>query len=122
MGYPRGGVSLPQGHRQVLGGQAQVDTSWQVPDICQADVKDRQECTLCGGEWFLVNIVSQLFPCEVHYAGTVSYNVTGWLEKNKDPVNDTVVDVMKVRAPSALILISAKRPEELLRPAGPHLA
>merc|ERR1711936_707922 len=31
----------------------------------------------------------------VHYAGTVSYNVTGWLEKNKDPVNDTVVDVLK---------------------------
>ena len=31
----------------------------------------------------------------VHYAGTVSYNVTCWLEKNKDPVNDTVVDLMK---------------------------
>merc|ERR1712001_642327 len=27
--------------------------------------------------------------------GTVSYNVTGWLDKNKDPVNDTVVDVLK---------------------------
>merc|ERR1712076_23252 len=31
----------------------------------------------------------------IHYAGTVSYNVTAWLEKNKDPVNDTVVDVLK---------------------------
>jgi len=30
-----------------------------------------------------------------HYAGIVSYNVTGWLEKNKDPVNDTVVEVFK---------------------------
>merc|ERR1712002_1452948 len=30
-----------------------------------------------------------------HYARIVSYNVTGWLEKNKDPVNDTVVEVMK---------------------------
>merc|ERR1712168_164098 len=30
-----------------------------------------------------------------HYAGIVSYNVTGWLEKNKDPVNDTVVEVLK---------------------------
>merc|ERR1719510_2421461 len=31
----------------------------------------------------------------IHYAGTVSYNVTAWLEKNKDPVNDTVVDCLK---------------------------
>ena len=31
----------------------------------------------------------------VHYAATVSYNVTGWLEKNKDPLNDTVVDILK---------------------------
>merc|ERR1719402_408517 len=31
----------------------------------------------------------------IHYAGTVSYNVTAWLEKNKDPVNDTVADVLK---------------------------
>merc|ERR1719443_270633 len=30
-----------------------------------------------------------------HYAGIVSYNVTNWLEKNKDPVNDTVVEVFK---------------------------
>merc|ERR1739844_370763 len=31
----------------------------------------------------------------IHYAGIVSYNVTGWLDKNKDPVNDTVVDILK---------------------------
>merc|ERR1711971_298782 len=30
-----------------------------------------------------------------HYAGIESYNVTGWLEKNKDPVNDTVVEIFK---------------------------
>lgn len=30
-----------------------------------------------------------------HYAGCVSYNITGWLEKNKDPLNDTVVDQFK---------------------------
>merc|ERR1719402_939813 len=30
-----------------------------------------------------------------HYAGIVSYNVTNWLEKNKDPVNDSVVEIFK---------------------------
>merc|ERR1719511_288761 len=40
----------------------------------------------------------------IHYAGTVSYNVTGWLEKNKDPVNDTVVDVLK-RASNELLTV-----------------
>jgi len=31
----------------------------------------------------------------IHYAATVSYNVTGWLEKNKDPLNDTIVEMIK---------------------------
>ena len=30
-----------------------------------------------------------------HYAGTVCYTVTGWLNKNKDPLNDSVVDLLK---------------------------
>ncbi|XP_062409597.1 myosin heavy chain, fast skeletal muscle-like [Sardina pilchardus] len=29
----------------------------------------------------------------VHYAGTVDYNVGGWLDKNKDPLNDSVVQL-----------------------------
>merc|ERR1712226_1306536 len=31
----------------------------------------------------------------VHYAAIVSYNLTGWLEKNKDPLNDTVIQLFK---------------------------
>merc|ERR1712112_704335 len=31
----------------------------------------------------------------IHYAATVSYNLTGWLEKNKDPLNDTIVELIK---------------------------
>uniref|UniRef100_A0A8C5FG72 Myosin heavy chain, fast skeletal muscle-like n=1 Tax=Gadus morhua TaxID=8049 RepID=A0A8C5FG72_GADMO len=27
----------------------------------------------------------------VHYAGTVGYSVAGWLDKNKDPLNDSVI-------------------------------
>ena len=29
----------------------------------------------------------------VHYAGTVDYSITGWLEKNKDPLNDSVIQL-----------------------------
>jgi len=39
----------------------------------------------------------------VHYAATVSYNLTGWLEKNKDPLNDTVVELMKNGSNSLLV-------------------
>ncbi|XP_055295507.1 myosin heavy chain, muscle isoform X5 [Sitodiplosis mosellana] len=42
-----------------------------------------------------------------HYAGTVPYNITGWLEKNKDPLNDTVVDQFKKSANKLLIEIFA---------------
>ena len=29
-----------------------------------------------------------------HYAGTVAYNIDGWLFKNKDPLNDCVASLM----------------------------
>ncbi|CAM9406846.1 unnamed protein product [Lampetra planeri] len=31
----------------------------------------------------------------LHYAGTVGYNTQGWLEKNKDPLNETVVSLFQ---------------------------
>ena len=40
-----------------------------------------------------------------HYAGTVPYNITGWLEKNKDPLNDCVVDQFKHGANKLLVEI-----------------
>ena len=39
----------------------------------------------------------------IHYAACVSYNLTGWLEKNKDPLNDTVVELFKNGSNSLLI-------------------
>ncbi|XP_011345045.1 myosin heavy chain, muscle isoform X13 [Ooceraea biroi] len=45
-----------------------------------------------------------------HYAGNVPYNITGWLEKNKDPLNDTVVDQYKKSANKLLVEIFADHP------------
>merc|ERR1739847_225015 len=39
----------------------------------------------------------------VHYAATVSYNLTGWLFKNKDPLNDTIVEMFKNGSNALLI-------------------
>ncbi|XP_039950821.1 myosin heavy chain, muscle isoform X4 [Bactrocera tryoni] len=45
-----------------------------------------------------------------HYAGVVAYNITGWLEKNKDPLNDTVVDQFKKSQNKLLVEIFADHP------------
>ncbi|XP_011647035.1 myosin heavy chain, muscle isoform X6 [Pogonomyrmex barbatus] len=45
-----------------------------------------------------------------HYAGNVPYNITGWLEKNKDPLNDTVVDQFKKSNNKLLVEIFADHP------------
>ncbi|KAK4873785.1 hypothetical protein RN001_013145 [Aquatica leii] len=45
-----------------------------------------------------------------HYAGCVPYNVTGWLEKNKDPLNDTVVDLFKKGSNKLVVEIFADHP------------
>ncbi|XP_026089910.1 myosin heavy chain, fast skeletal muscle-like [Carassius auratus] len=48
----------------------------------------------------------------VHYAGTVDYNITGWLEKNKDPLNDSVVQLYQKSALKVLALLYVAVPEE----------
>ncbi|XP_056637441.1 myosin heavy chain, muscle isoform X20 [Diorhabda sublineata] len=45
-----------------------------------------------------------------HYAGNVPYNITGWLEKNKDPLNDTVVDLFKKGSNNLVVEIFADHP------------
>merc|ERR1712088_110928 len=52
----------------------------------------------------------------IHYAGTVSYNVTGWLEKNKDPVNDTVVDILKKSANELMTVLWIDHPGQSAPP------
>ncbi|XP_061317889.1 myosin heavy chain, skeletal muscle, adult-like isoform X1 [Pezoporus flaviventris] len=43
----------------------------------------------------------------VHYAGTVDYNITGWLEKNKDPLNETVIGLYQKSSLKTLSLLFA---------------
>merc|ERR1712086_17719 len=49
------------------------------------------------------------FACS-HYAGIVSYNVTSWLEKNADPVNETVVDVLKQGSNALMVYLWKDNP------------
>merc|ERR1712020_799685 len=46
-------------------------------------------------------------------------NVTGWLEKNKDPVNDTVVDVLKRGSVPLMIVLWADHPGQSAPPEDP---
>merc|ERR1719336_2388293 len=46
----------------------------------------------------------------IHYAAKVSYNLTGWLEKNKDPLNDTIVEMMKNGTNALIRTIFADHP------------
>ena len=49
-----------------------------------------------------------------HYAAKVSYNLTGWLEKNKDPLNDTIVEMMKNGSNALIKTIYADHPGQPL--------
>ncbi|XP_027705926.1 myosin-2 [Vombatus ursinus] len=44
----------------------------------------------------------------IHYAGTVDYNITGWLDKNKDPLNETVVGLYQKSAMKTLAHLFSK--------------
>uniref|UniRef100_A0ACB8EJP3 Myosin-4 n=1 Tax=Sphaerodactylus townsendi TaxID=933632 RepID=A0ACB8EJP3_9SAUR len=48
----------------------------------------------------------------VHYAGTVDYNISGWLDKNKDPLNETVLGLYQKSSMKTLALLFADRPPE----------
>merc|ERR1712131_69673 len=50
----------------------------------------------------------------VHYTATVSCNLTGWLEKNKDPLNDTIVELIKNGGNSLAIQCFADHPGQPL--------
>ncbi|CAN9511783.1 unnamed protein product [Ophioblennius macclurei] len=43
----------------------------------------------------------------VHYAGTVDYNIMGWLDKNKDPLNDSVVQLYQKSSVKLLAFLYA---------------
>eukprot|EP00064_Thunnus_orientalis_P002375 superscaffoldBa00000169_g2382 len=40
----------------------------------------------------------------VHYAGTVDYNISGWLDKNKDPLNESVLQLYQ-KSPVKLLAL-----------------
>ena len=48
----------------------------------------------------------------VHYAGTVDYNICGWLDKNKDPLNDSVVQLYQKSAMKLLAFLYASHGAE----------
>ncbi|KAJ6660475.1 hypothetical protein lerEdw1_017899 [Lerista edwardsae] len=48
----------------------------------------------------------------VHYAGTVDYNISGWLDKNKDPLNETVIQLYQKSSMKTLALLFADRPAD----------
>ncbi|KAG9343690.1 hypothetical protein JZ751_013068, partial [Albula glossodonta] len=43
----------------------------------------------------------------VHYAGTVDYNIVGWLDKNKDPLNESVVQLYQKSSNKLLAMLYA---------------
>uniref|UniRef100_A0A8C2YG16 Myosin heavy chain, skeletal muscle, adult n=1 Tax=Coturnix japonica TaxID=93934 RepID=A0A8C2YG16_COTJA len=61
------------------------------------------KCMMHSGIWRCFSAHFSL----VHYAGTVDYNITGWLEKNKDPLNETVIGLYQKSSLKTLALLFA---------------
>uniref|UniRef100_A0A4W6DDV0 Myosin, heavy chain b n=1 Tax=Lates calcarifer TaxID=8187 RepID=A0A4W6DDV0_LATCA len=58
----------------------------------------------------------------VHYAGTVDYNVIGWLDKNKDPLNDSAVQLYQKSSMKLLALLKKGREERGKQNKQKHLS
>merc|ERR1711962_1320862 len=90
------------------------------PKATDKSLEEKLKSTLLGKCSTFAKPMSKTDPnahfAVVHYAGTVSYNVTGWLEKNKDPVNDTVVDIMKRSTCKLLIHLWREHPGQSAPP------
>ncbi|XP_078257698.1 myosin-4-like [Rhinoraja longicauda] len=54
----------------------------------------------------------------LHYAGTVDYNITGWLDKNKDPLNETVIGLFQKSSVKLLGTLYVAAPEDSTKKAG----
>ncbi|KAJ8400131.1 hypothetical protein AAFF_G00398250, partial [Aldrovandia affinis] len=48
----------------------------------------------------------------MHYAGTVDYNICGWLDKNKDPLNDSVIQLYQKSSVNLLATLYAAHSAE----------
>ena len=109
-----GRVHVPQSHRQVVRGEAEEQPLGQVDQLHQAQAGQaglhrgplRHRPLRRNGEsrtWHdadLVVVVRHRLDrrrrcCRRRRPTQVPYNITNWLEKNKDPLNDTVVDQFK---------------------------
>lgn len=53
-----------------------------------------------------------------HYAGTVQYNIAGWLDKNKDPINETVVQLLQASKEPLVSLFFAEPKDDAAGGAG----
>ncbi|XP_034444374.1 myosin heavy chain, fast skeletal muscle-like [Hippoglossus hippoglossus] len=54
----------------------------------------------------------------VHYAGTVDYNIGGWLDKNKDPLNESVLQLYQKSSVKLLALLYPPVVEEATKKGG----